>query len=176
MAGPGALLHRACAVTALAGVAAIVLWRPIAGGIDAHAADDATMFLRIPLAIGGIYLGWFSPTEGAGTGASVIALIGLLSGRLGWLELRDSLLETAKTTAFIALIPVWFGIMCLTAVEVGMITPPFGLNLFVISAAARDVPMTETYRGVLPFVASDIVRIGILLNFPFLSLLLPGMW
>ena len=52
----------------------------------------------------------------------MIALIGLLSGRLGWLELRDSLLETAKTTAFIALILVWFGIMCLTAVEVGMIT------------------------------------------------------
>ena len=69
-----------------------------------------------------------------------------------------------------------FDEMCLTAVEVGMITPPFGLNLFVISAAARDVPMTETYRGVLPFVASDIVRIGILLNFPVLSLLLPGMW
>ena len=61
------------------------------------------------------------------------------------------------------------------AVEMGMITPPFGLNIFVINAMAPDVPMTETFKGVLPFVASDIVRVGIILLFPATTLYLPGM-
>jgi tripartite ATP-independent transporter DctM subunit len=71
---------------------------------------------------------------------------------------------------------VWFGILVLMSVEVGMISPPFGLNLFVINAMAKDVPMGETYRGVLGFVASDFARILILALFPAISLWLPGMW
>ena len=70
---------------------------------------------------------------------------------------------------------VWFGIVALMAVEMGMITPPFGLNIFVINAMAPDVPMTDTFKGVLPFVASDIVRVGIILLFPATTLYLPGM-
>jgi len=71
---------------------------------------------------------------------------------------------------------VWFGILVLMSVEVGMISPPFGLNLFVINAMAKDVPMGETYRGVLGFVASDFVRILILALLPAVSLWLPGLW
>jgi tripartite ATP-independent transporter DctM subunit len=71
---------------------------------------------------------------------------------------------------------VWFGILVLMSVEVGMISPPFGMNLFVINAMAKDIPMGETYRGVLPFCVSDILRIIILLLFPALSLWLPGLW
>ncbi len=71
---------------------------------------------------------------------------------------------------------VWFGILVLMSVEVGMISPPFGLNLFVINAMAKDVPMGETYRGVLPFVASDGVRILLLALVPAISLWLPGLW
>ncbi|WP_439596033.1 TRAP transporter large permease [Falsiroseomonas sp.] len=71
---------------------------------------------------------------------------------------------------------VWFGILVLMSVEVGMISPPFGLNLFVINAMAKDIPMGETYRGVLPFCISDVLRIIILLLFPALSLWLPGLW
>ncbi len=71
---------------------------------------------------------------------------------------------------------VWFGILVLVSVEVGMISPPFGLNLFVINAMAKDVPMGETYRGVAGFVASDVVRIVILVFVPALSLWLPGLW
>jgi tripartite ATP-independent transporter DctM subunit len=71
---------------------------------------------------------------------------------------------------------VWFGILVLMSVEVGMISPPFGLNLFVINAMAKDVPMGETYRGVLPFVASDFLRIILLALAPVLSLWLPGLW
>lgn len=71
---------------------------------------------------------------------------------------------------------VWFGILVLMSVEVGMISPPFGLNLFVINAMAKDVPMGETYRGVLGFVASDFVRIILLALLPAISLWLPGLW
>jgi tripartite ATP-independent transporter DctM subunit len=71
---------------------------------------------------------------------------------------------------------VWFGILVLMSVEVGMISPPFGLNLFVINAMAKDVPMGETYRGVLGFVASDFFRILLLALLPAISLWLPGLW
>jgi tripartite ATP-independent transporter DctM subunit len=71
---------------------------------------------------------------------------------------------------------VWFGILVLMSVEVGMISPPFGLNLFVINAMAKDIPMGETYRGVMGFCVSDLLRIGLLLVFPALSLWLPGLW
>ena len=65
---------------------------------------------------------------------------------------------------------IWFGILVLMSAEVGLITPPVGLNLFVINALARDVRIGETYRGALPFVLSDILRIAILAAFPGISL------
>jgi tripartite ATP-independent transporter DctM subunit len=71
---------------------------------------------------------------------------------------------------------VWFGILVLVSVEVGMISPPFGLNLFVINSLAKDVPMIETYKGVTGFVVSDIIRIILLTIAPILSLWLPGLW
>jgi C4-dicarboxylate transporter DctM subunit len=65
---------------------------------------------------------------------------------------------------------IWFGILVLIAVEVGMITPPVGMNLFVINSLARDIPMGQTFRGALPFVASDLLRIVILAAFPTITL------
>ncbi len=65
---------------------------------------------------------------------------------------------------------IWFGILVLIVVEVGLITPPVGMNLFVINSMARDVPILATYRGVTPFVISDFVRTAILLLFPSISL------
>ena len=204
--------------------------------------------------VAGIYLGWFSPTEGAAIGAGSVGLIAVTVGGMRWRGLSQSLLETAEITALIFLIllgaeifnaflaltqmpvelarlvnrldappmlimiamlavylvlgcvmeslamilltvpvffpvvlsldlgleedqlAVWFGILALMAVEVGMITPPFGLNIFVINAMARDVSMAETYRGVLPFVASDVVRILIILFVPWTALWAPGLW
>ncbi|MCF2871525.1 TRAP transporter large permease [Octadecabacter sp. G9-8] len=67
-------------------------------------------------------------------------------------------------------IGIWFGILILMAAEVGLITPPVGLNLFVINAMSKDVPIGQTYKGILPFVASDIFRIVILAAFPAISL------
>jgi C4-dicarboxylate transporter, DctM subunit len=65
---------------------------------------------------------------------------------------------------------IWFGILVLMVVGVGLIAPPIGLNVFVVSAIAKDVPIHKTYRGVLPFIAADIVRIGLLIAFPGLAL------
>jgi len=65
---------------------------------------------------------------------------------------------------------IWFGILALVVVEVGLITPPIGLNLYIINSMARDVPMSQTIRGVLPFLASDIVRVVLLVAFPAISL------
>ncbi|MGB0498426.1 MAG: TRAP transporter large permease [Rubricella sp.] len=68
---------------------------------------------------------------------------------------------------------IWFGILALVVVELGLITPPVGMNVFVISSLARDVPMSTTFRGVVPFFASEIIRVGILILFPSLTLGLP---
>ncbi|MCZ2106229.1 MAG: TRAP transporter large permease subunit, partial [Burkholderiales bacterium] len=65
---------------------------------------------------------------------------------------------------------IWFGILALMVVEIGLITPPVGMNLFIINSLAKDVPMKETYKGTLPFIASDIVRTAILMLVPGLSL------
>tara|TARA_R110002126_G_scaffold290914_1_gene449476 strand:- start:15602 stop:16924 length:1323 start_codon:yes stop_codon:yes gene_type:complete len=67
---------------------------------------------------------------------------------------------------------LWFGILVLIVVEVGLITPPVGMNLFVINSMAKDIPLSQTYRGVLPFVATDIIRVIILAFFPFITLAL----
>jgi tripartite ATP-independent transporter DctM subunit len=65
---------------------------------------------------------------------------------------------------------VWFGILVLVVVGIGLAAPPIGLNVFVVSSLARDVPIVRTYRGVLPFLAMDLLRLGLLVAFPALSL------
>ena len=202
------------------------------------------------LVVGGIYLGWFTPTEGAAVGAFGTGLIAFLNGGLRPATLIESFLATGRSTAmiffivlgaafyngFLALtqvpqelaefvtglgyspwmiltiilvlylvfgcvmdslsmilltIPIffpiiseldfgmtleetaiWFGIIVLIVVEVGLITPPVGMNLFVINSMDRTTPMVETYRAVMYFVASDIVRVVILIAFPSITLFL----
>ncbi len=69
---------------------------------------------------------------------------------------------------------IWFGILALIVVEVGLITPPVGMNLFIINSMARDIPIVRTYAGVAPFVASDLIRVVILVAFPPITLWLVG--
>lgn len=200
------------------------------------------------IVVGGIYGGVFTPTEGAAVGCVAMLLIGLMRRTLGFADIRQSLVQTAETTAmifaillgaevfnaFLALsqlptaaaqwitslgfsplmvvalllafyivlgavmdelamilltlpiffpivtaldfgmapddVAVWFGILVLIVVGIGLTAPPIGLNVFVISAIARSVPITATYRGVLPFIAADIVRLVLCVLFPGLSL------
>jgi len=67
---------------------------------------------------------------------------------------------------------IWFGILVLIVVEVGLITPPVGMNLFIINAMDRATPMIETYKAVLYFVASDLIRVVLLVLFPAITLFL----
>lgn len=200
--------------------------------------------------LGGIYLGWFTPTEGAAVGAAGTGLVAVFQKGFNWHSLVDVIKSTAVTSgmiflillgaeffnSFIALtrlpntlaafvidnnfaplvvvasilvlylalgclmdslamimltIPVffplimtlefgmsaeetaiWFGILTLIVVEVGLITPPVGLNVFIINKMAGDVRISETFKGVLPFLASDLVRVILLFTFPAISLFL----
>ena len=212
--------------------------------------DVWPVLLVFLLVVGGIYLGWFTPTEGASVGAAGTGLIALANGGLTWKTLKDSILATAQSTAmiffivlgaglynsFLALtqvpqnlsefvvgqgfspmlvlvlilcfylvlgclmdslsmilltipiffpvivqldfgmtpeeVAIWFGILVLIVVEVGLITPPVGMNLFVINSMDRETPMSATYAAVMWFVGSDLVRVAILLLFPAITLFL----
>ena len=70
--------------------------------------------------------------------------------------------------------PIWFGVIIVMTVELGLITPPIGMNVFVINTLARDVSLPTIYRGVLPFVATDIIRLGLLIAFPWVVMWLPN--
>jgi C4-dicarboxylate transporter, DctM subunit len=67
-------------------------------------------------------------------------------------------------------VAIWFGILVLIVVGIGLTAPPIGLNVFVISAIAKDVPISQTYRGVLPFIMMDIIRLALVASFPILAL------
>jgi C4-dicarboxylate transporter DctM subunit len=67
-------------------------------------------------------------------------------------------------------VAIWFGILVLVVVGIGLAAPPIGLNVFIISKIANDIPITAAYRGVLPFVCADLIRLVILAAIPALSL------
>jgi TRAP-type C4-dicarboxylate transport system permease large subunit len=67
---------------------------------------------------------------------------------------------------------IWFGILALMVVEIGLVHPPVGMNIYIINRIAKDVPVMETFKGVLPFLASDLLRILLLVFFPVISLYL----
>ena len=69
--------------------------------------------------------------------------------------------------------PIWFGVIIVMTVELGLIHPPVGMNVFVIKSVVKDVSFTTIFKGVLPFVATDIVRLIVLISFPVIALWLP---
>ena len=70
--------------------------------------------------------------------------------------------------------PVWFGIIIVMVVELGLITPPIGMNVFVIKGIAKDVPLEDIFRGVTPFIIAQVILISILIAFPQIALWLPS--
>lgn len=68
---------------------------------------------------------------------------------------------------------IWFGILVLAVVELGLITPPVGLNVFIIAGIASHVPMATVFRGVVPFIGAEVARVGLILGLPVLALGLP---
>jgi TRAP-type C4-dicarboxylate transport system permease large subunit len=71
-------------------------------------------------------------------------------------------------------VAIWFGIMVLMVVEFGLLAPPVGLNVYVVNSMAKDVPIAESYRGVMPFLVSDTLRTLLLLFFPGICLWFVG--
>jgi tripartite ATP-independent transporter DctM subunit len=196
--------------------------------------------------IGGLYGGFFTPTEAGGVGASGAFLLGLARRKLDRARIKEALLAATRTAAavFTVLIgalmfgyfltitqvpqkltdflahlgvgpygvlmlillmylvlgclmdamamiiltvpiifpivthmgfdPIWFGIIIVMTVELGLITPPVGMNVFVIKSVVPEASFSTIFRGVSPFVATDILRLGILVSFPILALWLPG--
>lgn len=70
--------------------------------------------------------------------------------------------------------PVWWGVVTVICVEMGMITPPFGMNIFMLNSIAKNIPLATIYRGVMPFVLVDLIKVATLLLFPALALWLPS--
>jgi C4-dicarboxylate transporter, DctM subunit len=200
------------------------------------------------LVFGGIYGGWFTPTEGAAVGAAATFLAALAKRELTWGKFKHCFYATAQTAGMIFLIflgadlmnsalaltqvpaqlaavvqawglppllvvsgillmyvvlgavmdelsmllltipiffpmvmgldfglpkdltAIWFGILVLMTVGFGMLAPPVGLNVYVVNGMAKDVPIAESYRGVMPFLISDTLRTLLLLFFPAVSL------
>ena len=215
-----------------------------------NAAGVIAIFLIV---IGGIYTGFFTPTEAASVGAFLTGIYFLVMRGLDVAGLRDVALEAAGTTAMIFLIvigaglfsffmsfsglprlfagtiaqlglspililfaimalylvlgcfmdslgmmiltvpvlfplvqglapqfgltagdaAIWFGIIVVIAIEIGLMTPPLGLNVFVIQGVAPDIPVMDIFRGVVPFWLVDIVRLAALILFPALVLWFP---
>lgn len=195
--------------------------------------------------LGGLYWGWFTPTEGAGIGAAgALLFLVIRSGRSGLRHLRDALIESGFTACSIMLVGagalvfsnfltiaglpsamlewirsldvsplgviaaicliylilgcvfdslgmmfltvpifypivsglgfdlIWFGIVVVLVVEIGLMTPPVGMNVFMLKSLAPDVPIWKIFRGTIPFVIAAIVCLGIMLLFPEIALVM----
>jgi TRAP-type C4-dicarboxylate transport system permease large subunit len=70
---------------------------------------------------------------------------------------------------------VWFGIVMVMVVEISLITPPIGLNVFVIKSIMPDVPLASIFKGIIPFFVADILRLALVVFFPAIALWLPGL-
>ncbi len=207
--------------------------------------DVWAVLLLFVIVIGGMYTGWFTPTEAAGVGAFGGFLFALARGTLTWRGLWQVLVESSQTTAMLFTIvigaqifsnfinfttlptdlsefvtrfqvnpimvvvvicliyvvlgcameslsmmlltvpiffpliqglgfdAVWFGVLIVCVIEISLITPPVGMNVFVLSSVLPDVPTSTIWRGVLPFITADLVRLSLLISFPTITLFLP---
>ncbi|MGQ9647981.1 MAG: TRAP transporter large permease subunit, partial [Thermodesulfobacteriota bacterium] len=70
--------------------------------------------------------------------------------------------------------PVWFGVLCTKMCEIGLITPPVGLNVYVLAGVAKDVPLEDIFRGCSWFIVFEVISTSLILFFPILSTYLPG--
>jgi len=69
--------------------------------------------------------------------------------------------------------PIWFGIVIVMVSEIGLITPPVGMNVFIIKGVAKDVPLATIFKGIFPFLIADVARLTTIIIFPQICLFLP---
>nr|WP_281181525.1 TRAP transporter large permease subunit [Veronia pacifica] len=103
--------------------------------------------------------------------SAIYLVLGTLMDSLAMLLLTVPLFVPIADAAGINL--VWFGIYVVMVVEMGLITPPVGMNLFVLKTTNSDIPMVALWKGVMPFVVADVIRIGLIIAFPALVMWLP---
>ena len=199
------------------------------------------------LVIGGLFLGWFSPTQAGAIGAGGALLIGVVRRQLSWQGFFEAIRDALQTSCMVifcitgatvfghfmavsritfdladwvaglplspqvimAIIiffyfaggtfmdsmglivltipiffpvvvrlgfdPIWFGVIIVLIAEMGVISPPEGVNVFVIKAIAPDVPLQSIFKGVMPFIAAQIVCAGIIMAFPIIATFLPSL-
>jgi C4-dicarboxylate transporter, DctM subunit len=151
------------------------------------ARTSATIFVIL---IGAVVFGYFLAITGApamiataivNLGLPPLATLVLILG--GYLVLGcflDSLAMIVLTVPIIYPVvtglgfdPIWFGVLLVITIELGLITPPVGLNVFVIKSMQSDLTLSQIFKGVVPFVLMDVVRLGLLVAFPWLVLALP---
>ncbi len=212
-------------------------------GLWGGTAETLAIFV---LVIGGLFAGWFTPTEAAGVGAFFVLALGVVARRLNWKGFTESVYTTTGTTAMILIIilgaiifnkfvavtrvpfaladwvvginlpplvimamiiivyiiggcfmdslglilltvpiffpvavklgfdPIWFGIIITRVSEIGVITPPVGINVYVMKGVAKDVPLVTIFRGIVPFLIADIFSVFFLLFVPQFVLFLPS--
>jgi tripartite ATP-independent transporter DctM subunit len=105
--------------------------------------------------------------------ALVILLLGMfLDGMATMLLLTPIFLPVIQQ---LGLSPIWFGVFLIRTMEIGFITPPIGMNVFVIQSMAKDVSLTTAFRGVIPFLAADFLHLALLIAVPSLALFLPDL-
>ena len=194
----GAFSPTAAAAVGVAGTAVVALskralsWEILKEALLSTAKTSAMIFFIILAA--GVFNSFLSSAQVPQTLANVfleasvspwLILIGMLVLYLVLGTVMDSLAMIFLTVPiFVPIVTqldfgipasevgIWFGILVLMSAEIGLITPPVGMNLFVINAMSKNVSIRETYRGSLPFVASDIVRIAFLVGFPSITMVL----
>jgi TRAP-type C4-dicarboxylate transport system permease large subunit len=71
--------------------------------------------------------------------------------------------------------PVWFGIIVVVITEIGLIHPPLGLNVFVLTSLLPEIPASEIFKGLIPFLIADLLRLLLMIFFPIITLILPNM-
>jgi len=215
-------------------------WQALRGGM-------VEVLLIFAFSLGGLFAGWFTPTEAGAMGVFAVLLVSLLQRRLSWQALKKSLLDTTRTSAMILLLvggaivfgrfialtripfalagwaaglemppflimavilliylvlgcfidalalilltipifypvvvtvlgydPIWFGVIIVLVVAMGVITPPVGMNVYIVKGVAKDVPLETIFRGVWPFLLALFACIALLIAFPQIATFLPG--
>jgi tripartite ATP-independent transporter DctM subunit len=103
----------------------------------------------------------------------VYIVLGMFMDGIGMLLLTLPVVHPAITA--LGFDPVWFGIIVVKMVEVGLVTPPIGLNCFVVNGVRPDIPLSDVFKGIWPFVVADFITVGVLIAFPGIVLFLPEM-
>jgi len=147
--------------------------------LGADLMNVALALTRVPNELAAAVAGWGLPPLAVVTGIVLMYVaLGAIMDELSVLLLTVPILFPLVMGLDLALpaegVAIWFGILLQMTVGFGLLAPPVGLNVYVVNSFAKDVPIAESYRGVLPFLASDALRTLLLLLFPPLSLWLVG--